>query len=436
MKINKKLLFQIHSWIGVKLSLIFFIVCLSGTLATLSHEMDWLFIPEIRAEKTETKASRNDIVAQIQSQFPNGKITYWAAAAAPYLCDIVYVQSEGVRNYVFVNPYTGQVQGSSRLTFQRYFRDLHYYLFIPFQIGHFMVLMFAFLLLASSITALLFYKKWYRKLFVLQTGKGGLVFFRSLHRLIGVWSVPMALLFSVTGIWYFIERANIGHVRDVGNPSTPAITRAMDSANYDSFSYTMNYDRVERMARKAIPGLRVKDMLPPGRATSSIYVNGVSEVPLVRNRANRVYIHPETYEVIGVQKAAEVSTTMWINDIVDPLHFGYWGGLTTKVLWFIAGAGITALVASGLWISLKRQVKSARKIKPGKWIYLNWLTVGVLLIIMNYILLNKYQVTVALVTAIDAVWLVLACLLGYIYVDRLKYRNAAVKKKKGVSSVE
>jgi uncharacterized iron-regulated membrane protein len=435
MKLNKKLFFRIHSWIGVKLSLIFFIVCLSGTLATLSNEMDWVFIPEIRAEKTETKASRNEIADQIQSQFPNGQITYWAAASAPYLCDIVYVQSGGVRNYVFVNPYTGQVQGSSRLTFQRYFRDLHYYLFIPFQVGHFMVLVFAFLLLVSTITAILFYKKWYRKLFVLQTGKGMLVFFRSLHRLVGVWSVPMALLFSVTGIWYFVERSNIGNVRQVVNPSTPQIDQAMDSVKYDSFSYAMNYDRVERMARKSIPGLIVKDILPPGNASSSIYVNGISDVPLVRNRANRVYLHPETYEVISVQKASAVSTTMWINDITDPIHFGYWGGLTTKILWFIFGVGISSLVASGLWISLKRQAKSARKIKPGKWKYLNYVIVSVFLIVMNYILLNKYQATIALVTAIDAGWLILGFLMWYIYVDQLKLNKPVVQRNKSKSSV-
>ncbi|HBS12889.1 MAG TPA: hypothetical protein DEO36_10170, partial [Flavobacteriaceae bacterium] len=45
MKINKKFFLKIHSWIGIKLSILFFIVCFSGTLATLSLEMDWLFIP-------------------------------------------------------------------------------------------------------------------------------------------------------------------------------------------------------------------------------------------------------------------------------------------------------------------------------------------------------------------------------------------------------
>ena len=91
MKLDRKFFFRIHSWIGIKLSILFFIVCFSGTMATLSHEMDWLFIPETRATYQETKADKNTVVDNLMGQFPTGKIIYWAAAAESYLCDIVYV---------------------------------------------------------------------------------------------------------------------------------------------------------------------------------------------------------------------------------------------------------------------------------------------------------------------------------------------------------
>ena len=151
MKLNRKRIFRIHSWIGIKLSVLFFIVCFSGTLATLSHEMDWLFIPEMRANPgwanpgranlgratpQESRATRNQLVANVHAAFPDGKITYWETVE-PYLCNILHVQKDEQRHYVFANPYTGAVQGSATLTFQRFFRDLHYYLFIPFQDGPF-----------------------------------------------------------------------------------------------------------------------------------------------------------------------------------------------------------------------------------------------------------------------------------------------------------
>ena len=327
MKLDRKLFFRMHSWIGIKLSVLFFIVCFSGTLATLSHEMDWLFIPEMRATPQEQLASRNQIVVNVQAAFPDGEITYWMTPEEPYLCNILHVRDGDQRRYVFANPYTGAVQGSANLTFQRFFRDLHYYLFIPFQIGHFTVLIFAFLLLISLFTALLFYKRWYRKLFDLKTGKGAVVFFRSLHRLVGVWSVPFTLLFSITGIWYFTERTNLGGVSDTANTRSPEITESrIDSAGFPTFVRTLDYDRAVTVAQQQIPELEVKDISPPTKPGGIFYLTGTSEVPLVRNRANRVYLNPETYEVLKVQRASELPTVTWLNDIADPLHFGYWGG--------------------------------------------------------------------------------------------------------------
>ena len=78
MKMNKKAFFAVHSWIGIKLSILFFIVCFSGTMATISTEMDWLFFPGTRVEVKETFAPRNPIVAAIKEQYPEGKITLWS----------------------------------------------------------------------------------------------------------------------------------------------------------------------------------------------------------------------------------------------------------------------------------------------------------------------------------------------------------------------
>ena len=424
LNVNRKLLFKIHSWIGIKLSVLFFIVCLSGTLATVSHEMDWLFIPEMRAEPQAELASRNLIARNVQQAFPDQPIVYWETVEEPYLCNILHVMEGEHRRYVFVNPYTGAVQGSANLTFQRFFRDLHYYLFIPFQIGHFAVLLFAFLLLISLVTALLFYKKWYRKLFELKTGKGAVVFFRNLHRLVGVWSVPFTLLFSVTGLWYFTERTNLGGVSDVADPEAPALVRpSADSANFPAFVRTLDYDRAVAVAQAEIVSLQVKDILPPSGPNDALYLTGKSEASLVRNRANRVYLHPTTYEVLQVQRASALPTVTWLNDIADPLHFGYWGGLATKLIWFVLGLGISSLVLTGLWISQKRKVRGAASIraqKIGFWKYVNWTVYGVMLIFMYSTLITRYQASTLALLLITAGWLLFIVGAWYLFEYRLK----------------
>ncbi|PIF00071.1 MAG: hypothetical protein CR994_07710 [Maribacter sp.] len=66
-----------------------------------------------------------------------------------------------------------------------------------------------------------------------------------------------------------------------------------------------------------------------------------------------------------------MSTLIWLNDIADPLHFGSWGGLATKVIWFIGGLGISSLVLSGIWMTLKRRKVGQKKDPLKSWGYGN-----------------------------------------------------------------
>ncbi|MFO7823661.1 MAG: PepSY-associated TM helix domain-containing protein [Cyclobacterium sp.] len=422
MKLNKKTLFQIHSWIGIKLSILFFIVCFSGTLATLSNEMDWLFYPGMRATGNGERVSYNQLVDAVQKAYPDGAISYWVMPKEPYLNDIVYVNKQGQRHYVFVDAHTGEVRGDTTVTFQRFFRDFHYYLFMPFyQIGYFMVLVFAFFLAISLITALMFYKKWWNKLFELKSGNGKLMFFRSLHRLVGLWSVPFAILFSLTGIWYFVERTNLGKVSEISNPIPPKLENELpDPSGPVAFSYQLDYDKAAQIAQESIPGLQIRGIVPTNEVSKPIYFRGTSHVPLVRNRANRVYLDPLSYQPVMVQKAEEIPTVMYLNDIADPLHFGDWGGLTTKILWFFAGLSLSSLVLTGIWIALKRQVKKTNVKPMGSWKYIN---LGLALIVSGFMysfMILRYSLSWQPLVFVGLLLGLISWLTWYIFVFRLR----------------
>lgn len=436
MKISKRILFQIHSWIGVKLGILFFIVCLSGTLATLSNEMDWLFYPGLRASSDGDRVSYNELASAVQQAYPKGELTYWVMGDEPYLNDIVYVEDAGQRYYVFVDPVLGKVTGSTTVTFQRFFRDFHYYLFMPFnQVGYFVVLIFAFFLLISMLTPLFFYKKWWKKLLELKTHKGSLVFFRSSHRLVGLWAIPFAFIISATGIWYFIERTNLAQVSEISNPSAPKLKeKSHFFSGTSSITYQFDYDQAAILAKEQIPGLKVGGIVPGFDITEPIYIRGKSTVPLVRKRANRVYIDPVTKKVVGVQRAEEIPTTMYLNDIADPLHFGNWGGLTTKIIWFFGGLAICFLILSGLWVALKRNAKQIRENGfqvLGFWKYLNWGMAVVIIGYMYHFLIFRYSLSwfpLAMVAIIIGVLLYLA---WYIFDYRLsKSIEKSLKPKK------
>jgi uncharacterized iron-regulated membrane protein len=184
----------------------------------------------------------------------------------------------------------------------------------------------------------------------------------------------------------------------------------------------IDYDKAVAIAEEAIPGLEVKDIHPPREAHGTLYLTGKSHIQLVRNRANRIYIHPETYEVVGLQRADALNTKTWLNDIIDPLHFGTWGGLVTKIIWFFAGLCISGLVLTGIWISLKRKVKKKEQHQlqqMGKWKYVNWFLIGGALCFMYYKLIGQYHISTKALVIITFGWAVFISIGWYLFVYRL-----------------
>ncbi len=415
-KLKKKNYFAIHSWIGVQLSIIFFIVCFSGTVAVFSHELDWLFNSDMRATPQKELASKNGVLNQIKTEFPNYHITFWEKSREEYLTDIVHLENKkGAILYVFANPYTGKIQGSSSATIQRFFRDLHYNLFIPTDVGNFIVLLFGFLLLGSLISGLKFINN--KRKHSLNIGKknNALAYTKNLHKTFAIWSIPFIILFSVSAIWYFTERANLFSILDyIEDKEIENISINTSNIN---FSYSLDYDNALAIAKKEIENFTFGSFVISD-ANKTIEVRGNSDAKLPRYRANRVVIDTQTNEVLFLQNSSETNTLMTINNLVDPIHFGYFGGLFTKAIWFIFGLLICYLAASGIWIYLKRISKN----KKGTYTfrYLNWFIFAVIQYFMYSRLIVEQQISLKNHLIILFFWLLFVYLIYHVFYKKIR----------------
>jgi len=342
-----------------------FIVCLTGTFAVISHELDWLFNDNLRVSSQPESEINWDLMYQnVKKRFPDSSnISIYKPLYSNFSSIVSVNDSElGVRR-VFINPYTGEVKGDlpHYASFQRVLRDLHRYLLSPFK-GLYIVGPLGIILLISTISALFFYKKWWQGFFKLRLNNGPRAFWGSLHKVIGLWSLWFLLLIGLTGTWYFAEKI----IADAGVDIQEKRVLVAESTLQDNhFSETqISASKAISIAKSTIPNFTPTRLTFAPTQSDIIKIVGDTDAMLVRSRSNSVSINPVTGEVLYSRETKNHNALeVWI-DIVDPLHFGNFSGLFIKLIWFFFGLLTCVMSVSGIIIFAKRIGNR----KQGSWI--------------------------------------------------------------------
>lgn len=355
--ISNKSLYKIHSWLGLNLGLILFVICFSGTIAVFSSDIDWLSNPSMRIEPSDQPIAWGKMVESVRSEFPNGtnlglyKETFTGSGRSFATVAYVSIPNGQIRK-VYLNPYSGAIQGhTSFFNVQRFFRTFHRRFFDGNR-GIILVTLTSFFLLFSVITGFLFYKGWLKNLFRLRIRDGLKRFFSDAHKLAGIWTLLFGLLIALTGIFYFTElMISASGKGEVLLPDGPPELSLNELIPADSpHPNIADVDAVIQNAQQAFPELEIMSLRIPIEPTDYFFVDGQAGNPFTRDRANKVYLHPITGKVAHIQYSSELNTAQLITDIADPLHFGTFGGMITKIIWFIFGLALCFSILSGMYI--------------------------------------------------------------------------------------
>ena len=350
----RKVLFRLHGWLGLNVGLLLFVICFSGSVATLSHEIDWLLNPDLRAPVQAQPYDWTAMHQALRAAFPEGENLGVYAPEEPGFAAVSYVTvPNGQTRKVYLNPYSGAVQGhTSFFNVQRFFRSFHRRFFDGDR-GIVLVTLCAFVLLLAAATGFTYYKGWLKQLFRLRRGNGPRLLWSDLHKGAGIWGLAFTLLTALTGVFYFVEVGfqEAGRYDKLLPPPLPEVEEA-SLTGYGPQPKLLPAGRYVQAAQAALPGLRVRSVRMPHRPGEAAYVDGQAGNPLTRDRANKVLLHPFSGDVLAVQKSTELGVVPFITDAVDPLHFGYFGGLWTKVLWCALGLLLSFSILAGayLWV--------------------------------------------------------------------------------------
>ncbi|MCW6026779.1 PepSY domain-containing protein [Stenotrophomonas sp. SRS1] len=336
--------FELHSWIGLKLCLFMGFVCLTGTLAVFSQEIDWLLHKPMRVADGGDTASWGRIISAAQRARPAwelegisaGHTRLFAARAQMRLPD-------GRRRFVWINPYTAQVTGDTGwFNVQRLLRNTHRHLMLPVIYGVPLVTALSVPLLLSWLGSLYIYKKWWRGFFKRPDTARPRRLWGDLHRLAGVWSMWFLLLIGITGAWYLVESlggdapaAPVTRLADGDAPPRPVDPAAVDAA--------------VRHVSEQWPAFTPTGALV-SRDGRGLVLMGEATAWLVRERANNIALDLQDGTVLGRHDGGDLGVHQRIAEMADPLHFGSFGGWPIRLLWFVAGALLTSLCFTGVYI--------------------------------------------------------------------------------------
>lgn len=373
LKINNRFWFKLHGLFSLPIWGIFCLVCLTGTIAVISHELTWLTNANARANNPENLSHKTtaELVSIVQASYPTAKISR-VMVFEPYLVNgVIFTDKNKPFAVAYVNQYTGEIQEINEgITFISLMRSLHGWLLFPwhhnYSIGYYLVCAMAIVMLGALVTGLIIYKNFWRAFLQpkLRLNQGRKTLLTDLHRLSGIWSIWFLMLMSVTGLWYLVQ-AILWHADVEIEPHAPTVATSHLPAS-DKNLQTPQLPETSladalAIATEKFSNIRVTFVMLPEHNRDTYKIYGEGDHVFYDEHSYGVLVNPWNGDIENTRSPEKMTTLQTISHIANPLHYGTIGGVWTKIIWFLFGIILTGMSITGFLIWGSRTVKEIKK---------------------------------------------------------------------------
>lgn len=360
----RKTLFKWHSYGALIAMLPLLIISITGSILVFKVEIDSLLRPAhmlVDASATTPRVSLDTLMDTMLSANSDYELGGWEIFDDKSRSDAGYLIERGTENWfkVYINQYNGQLLSEPQ-TLTHYLTDwlleLHYS-FLFHVAGASVALIVGCIMLFLGISGIILYRRFWVKLFTLRFNAVRRILFSDIHKFIGILSSPVLIIVALTGVyWNFIgiqhelsEHADGEHYLVSAPRHSPSI----------SFEALMQQTEAEITSYKA--GYLTMPF-EPGRDIT-FYGEVDSSNPFNSEYASFVSFDRTTGKLLAKQDIRQASTLTVFLDSFRKLHFGYFGGLLSRIIWCIIGLMPLILGFTGLylyWHRRQQRVKSAQ----------------------------------------------------------------------------
>ena len=363
-------LFVLHSWAGIVTGLLMFIVCFSGAVVVFKNEIDLWANPSLaQLPRSAQPASLDVVLAQLQARYPGATVETIALPDAVNPSYFAFVRERGapasMRTKVALRSDTGAVVGPVDSQLGQYLRMLHVFLFFgPRWIVGFLGV--AMLVLIG--TGIVIHRKILAELFTQRWGRSFRVVMSDLHKSAGIWGLGFHILIAATGAWmglaplfeqgYRYVTTSAGSA--AGAPLQPTRGEGAEAAPMRSL------DALYATARQAVPGLEARYVSLRRWDTSAAEASFTGNLTGHLASTARVDIRAATGALKKVNDPRTQGFWTLVDGLMEPLHFGDFGGLALKWVYFLLGMTPAFLSISGtlIWLDARQQRRRASQPAP------------------------------------------------------------------------
>lgn len=351
----RKKIFKWHS-ISALIALVpLFIISITGSILVFKIEVDYLLMPEKTTaitEETTPRLSIDSLIESVNKAHPDFVVGSWELFDDKYRADAAYLIKKGTDEWhkLYINQYTGEVLAPP-VDVSHYFTDwlldLHYKFLLETSgatVGAVVAILFLFL----GGSGIYLYRNFWKHFFTLRFGKARKIFFSDIHKMVGIVSSPIILILAFTGGYWNISEV----IHEVSEHAFEEHYLIEGPLHNTDLSLQTIIDEQPTHLGDFVSTYMVLPFEPDLNIT--FYGKVDSNNPLHSEYASTLTYNAQTGEMMHI---GDVRTNPTLHVIVDSfrkLHFGYFGGLTSKIIWCVIGLSPLILGFTGLYLYLVR----------------------------------------------------------------------------------
>lgn len=355
----RRVLFQVHLWIGVAAGLYVFVVCVTGASLVFRIDMQRAAHPHLFTPARGTSAHPAAILDSLAAAYPDHRVSFIDAPTTERSTYLAYPFKGDVYLAVLVDPVTARVLGEvPEQSWVRTLQDLHFDL-LAGRTGRIVNGTGGGLLLLLCLTGLVIWwqglPNWRRGL-VVDVSRGWKRVNWELHSATGVWTVAFIAMWAITGIYLVWP----GDFRDVVGAISPlTVTHPPASQDMPSPASPLPWRELIDRARAEHPDAHIARVVIPFDGRAAFEVMFSREQPTRAGMPELTSVYLDQYSGAILPSPPETRPT--IGDLImrwaAPLHVGNFGGLPIKITWSILGLAPPLLFVTGFIMWWTRVVR-------------------------------------------------------------------------------